>query len=92
MGTESEESPQHVVFYRDDNGTGGFNMEEKREIEDMNLAYLIFWHICFPSSWLMGSQGMPAAVGIWNKRMNLRNIGTEDLHDPLDMGTDWRGR
>ena len=41
MGAESEERQQQVVCSRAGDETGGLGLEERRENEDLKLAYLL---------------------------------------------------
>lgn len=58
----SEKRPQQPVCYRIGNESEGLHLE-KRDNEDLNLAYLLLWQ-----AQLACSQGMPAGVGGWDNR------------------------
>lgn len=47
IGAESEERPQKVVCYTAGDKTGGVDMRERREFEDLKLAYALSWTTCF---------------------------------------------
>ena len=64
MGAESEERQQQVVCSRAGDETGGLGLEERRENEDLKLAYLLHQPPGFFSQvWLECSQEMPSGVG-----------------------------
>lgn len=64
VGAGSEKRPQQPVCYKIGNKSAGLHLE-KRENENLNLAYLLIWQ-----AQLAGSQGMPAGVGGWENRMS----------------------
>lgn len=56
--------------------------------EDVQSAYLFAW-----PEWPLGSQEMPAGVGVCNKAMSKgRTLGGKDLCHSLEVGAEREGR
>lgn len=86
--TESEERPQQVICCRTVDETGGLDVEEKRQSEDLKVASLLHWliNLLVWQGWLLGSQGMVHGVSGWDNRKSWRNVG-EELLDLLVIGS-----
>lgn len=70
MVAEKEERTQHLILYRAGDDTGGLDLKERTEWRDEaglppSLACLFLW-----KAWLSLSQGVPAGVGEWVKRVS----------------------
>lgn len=92
MGPENKERSLQKFCYRDGAETGDLDMEERRQAENLDLAYLLHCSTCFsgrlgwrvPREWLLKlGAGITGSV--------VRKVGGEDIHDPLAIGHQWRG-
>lgn len=67
--------------YRDRHETGGLDLEERRERwlsavrQSVLLVHLFLWN-----GWLVGSLGIPDAIGDWDNSIIGRNLGGRDLY------------
>lgn len=85
-GAEKKVRSQQKFCCRDGAEIGGWDVDERRDTENLNLAHLLHWPTCFSGKlhWRVHREWL-LKLGAGKTGWVSRKVGGEDLRDPLEM-------